>query len=166
MAAARGWQFGGAALEAVRMNRLLALAFLVLVSSTGCTLRPRYLDLVTPDVKAKTLRVQMVERYGVNAPIAGAKVEIGEGKNKVTATTGADGTFELPVTGPLSTDNPVFVVTLPAGVESYRLELAPLPVLAPPPAVEPVKAPEAAEPRQVEPNRVTIDGVQEGNKTP
>ena len=93
----------------------------------GCALRPLYRDLVPAGGGAKEVKLQLVDKSGAGRPIVGAKVELGEGKNRVSTTSGADGTFTVPGT---LTDNAVFVVTLPAGVEDYRLVPAPLPAPA------------------------------------
>jgi hypothetical protein len=94
----------------------------------GCALRPRYSDLISPTSTQETV-LQVTDRSG--APLKGVRVEIGESKNRVVATTRDDGTFTLPYDKKLQADDALFVVSVPQGVDGYVLKLAPPP---PPPA--------------------------------
>ena len=128
--------------------RLTLLVMAVLASS--CALRPRYSDFVSSKTAGKDITF-VVTDAATNAPVPGAKIEVSELRNKVSVTTGADGTFKLPVEKKYLEENPVFVVTLPKGFEEYRLSVAPLAVSPvegtgsapqgpPAPALEPVDA--------------------------
>ena len=104
----------------------MRLTFLVLaVLASSCALRPRYSDFVTSKTPGKDITL-VVTDAATNVALPGAKIEVSELRNKVTVTTGADGTFKLPVEKKYLEENPVFVVTLPKGFEAYRLLAAPL----------------------------------------
>lgn len=116
-----------------RRMRLALSVFVVAVLISGCALRPRYADFVTPTTAGKEVTF-LVTDAATKVPVPNAKIEVSELKNKLTVTTGADGTFKLPVDKKYLEENPVFVVTLPKGSEAaYCVALAPLPVVAPPP---------------------------------
>ena len=125
--------------------RLSALAIASLLAVSACALRPRYNDFITANTKGPDARFVVIDS-DTNKPVEGAKVEISEFKNRLQATTGADGQFTLPVDKKYVSENPIFVVTLPKGVTSYRVELAPQLV----PLVDPViiKDPSDAAPVQ------------------
>lgn len=119
---------------------LQALAVALLLS--GCALRPRYADFVTAKTEGREVTFLLTDA-ATGLPVSGAKVEVGELKSRVNVTTGADGTFKLPVEKRYLDENPVFVVTLPKGVEASRVRLAPPP--APAPAPPEAAAPTAAD---------------------
>lgn len=121
--------------------RLTVIVSCVALLISGCALRPRYADFVTSKTTGKELTF-LVTDADTAKPVPNAKVEVSELRNKVSVTTGADGTFKLPVEKKYLDENPVFVVTLPKGVVQYRLALAPLPVTP----VEPVIAPPVGPP--------------------
>lgn len=110
----------------MRFSRYVA-AFALLLA--GCALRPRYNDFVTAKTEGKELTFVVVNTAN-NQPVPGAKVEVSELKNRIITTTGADGTFKLPVEKKYADENPIFVVTLPKDVVQYRVEVAKL--VAPP----------------------------------
>jgi hypothetical protein len=120
---------------------VFASLFALLIS--GCALRPRYADFVTPTTAGKEVTF-LVTDAATHQPVPNAKIEVSELKNKLSVTTGADGTFKLPVEKKYLDENPVFLVTLPKGFEEYRVALAPLPAVEspdaprgpPPPALE------------------------------
>lgn len=115
---------------------LAALVFAVVLA--GCALRPRYADFVNAKTEGKDVTF-VVTDTDTKKPVPGAKVEVSELKNRIIVTTGADGRFTLPVDKKYVSENPVFVVTLPAGVSHYDLTVAPAPAPAPVPV--PVPAP-------------------------
>lgn len=117
----------------------LALSLSLVVLAAGCSLRPRYNDFHLLVDVVKDARFVVVNP-ATNQPIAGAKVEMGEGKYRVNVTSDANGVFTLPVDKRYVAENPVLVVNLPAGFTTYEVRLAP----APPPELPP-EAP-AAEP--------------------
>ncbi len=127
--------------------RLSALALTLLFVASGCSLRPRYNDFGLKPGEVKEARFVVLDAES-GRPVEGAKVEVSEFKNRVISTTGADGTFVLPVEKKYVDENPLFVVTLPRGVLQYRVELvheAVAPVLPPEPAEAPVEAPAPVE---------------------
>ena len=111
--------------------RLTLLVMAVLAS--GCALRPRYGDFVNSKTEGKEVTF-LVTDAATHQPVPNAKIEVSELRNKLTVTTGADGTFKLPVEKKYLDENPVFLVSLPKGFEEYRVSLAPL-------VVSPVEAP-------------------------
>ena len=114
--------------------RLALFVFVVAGLISGCALRPRYADFVTPTTAGKEVTF-VVTDAATKLPVPNAKIEVSELKNKLSVTTGADGTFKLPVDKKYLEENPVFVVTLPKGSAAYVVTLAPLPVeVGPPPA--------------------------------
>lgn len=123
------------------MRLVFAGSCALLVAASGCALRPRYADFITAKTEGAERTFRVVDALS-QAPVAGAKVELSEGKTRLSRTTEADGTFTLPVDKRYVSDNPVLVVTLPPGVSEYRVEaVAPAP---PPPAPEPTPEPAAA----------------------
>ena len=127
--------------------RLTLFVFVAALLISGCALRPRYADFVSPTTAGKEVTF-LVTDAATKLPVPNAKIEVSELKNKLSVTTGPDGTFKLPVEKKYLEENPVFVVSLPKGFEEYRLALAPLPVSPievggdapqgpPPPALEP-----------------------------
>lgn len=119
-----------------------ALVFATLVVLSGCALRARYTDFISPKTEGKEATFLLTDR-DTGKPLGGVKVEMSEARNRVSVTTAADGTFTLPVEKKFVDENPVLVVTLPKGVTGYELKLAPPP---PPPTPEPAPAPEPAPP--------------------
>lgn len=107
---------------------LYAAAFALLLS--GCALRPRYNDFINAKTEGKEVTFVVLNTEN-NQPVGGAKVEVSELKNRIIATTGADGTFKLPVEKKYLDENPLFVVTLPKDVIKYRVEVV-QPMIAPP----------------------------------
>jgi hypothetical protein len=125
--------------------RLVLFSAVVALLVSGCALRPRYADFVSAKTEGKEVTF-VVTDTATGKPVPGAKIEVSELRNRVTVTSGADGTFRLPVDKRYVDENPVFVVTLPKGVEQYEVKLAPPPPPAPAPAPAPVEAPAAAAP--------------------
>lgn len=135
--------------------RLVLIASVLALAVAGCALRPRYGDFVTSKTEGKELTFVVIDT-DTNQPVPNAKVEVSELKNRLMLTTGADGTFKLPVEKKYVDENPVLVVSLPKGVSAYRVEVARPP--PPPPApVEPPVAPEPA-PAPVEDAGVPSNG--------
>lgn len=126
--------------------RVSALVVGLVLVASGCALRPRYGDFITADTKASEVRFAVIDT-DTKARVAGAKVEVGEFKSRVVATTDKDGVFTVPVSSTLISDNPVFVVALPKGVTSYRIEPVKdeAPAAAPAPVEQPVEAPAPTE---------------------
>ncbi len=107
--------------------RLIVLTSLVAFSLSACALRPRYADFVTSKTPGKEVTFVVTDLM-TQQPVPNAKIDVSELKNRISVTTGADGTFKLPVEKKYLDENPVFVVTLPRGTERYQVALAPLPV--------------------------------------
>jgi len=120
------------------MRSLRVLLPLAFVALGGCALRPRYTELVTPQLTAGQVKLVLLQEPE-RAPLVGVRVEMSEGKSRYAAVTAADGTFTLPVTKAYRDENPILVVALPPGVAGYRVELAP----EPPPPSTPGEAPPA-----------------------
>lgn len=128
------------------MFRRVLLLALGLAAFTSCALRPRYAELVNKDVSGPVV-LQVVDRDS-QLPIAGARIEVGEGRSQVKQTTDKDGVFTLPVDKRFFEENPVVVVSLPKGFSKYSVRAKPVeaPALPPPPvAPEVVGAPPPAE---------------------
>lgn len=104
--------------------RTLPVLVLVLLLAGGCTLRPRYRSVV-PSAEAGGEQRLVLRDAATKAPIAGARVELGEGSRRVQQTTGPDGAFTLPVEQRLFNEDPMVVVALPAGVTAYEFVAAP-----------------------------------------
>jgi nucleoid-associated protein YgaU len=122
---------------------LVAILFAALLG--GCALRPRYADFITAKTEGKEVTFQLLDADTKKA-VPGAKIEVSELRSRINVTTAADGTFTLPVDKKLVSDNPVFVVSLPAGVLRSEVRLAPAPA-----PVAPVEAPPAPAAAPVEP---------------
>lgn len=116
--------------------------FLVVTLAQACALRPRYRDFVGPKSEAQ---VPLLVTDDNGLPIANAKIELSEWKNRLVLTSGANGVLNLPVEKKYLDENPVLVLQLPPGVSSYRLALAP-PPLPPAPPVEAPAPPTPATP--------------------
>jgi hypothetical protein len=101
---------------------LRALAVPTLLLLCGCALRPRYEELTSRFVPQDAVRsevlVQVVDRN--NAPVPGARIEIGD-RHRFRATTDGNGIFRLPVEKKYSEENALVVVVLPRGVNGYKL---------------------------------------------
>ena len=108
------------------MRRLALVVVGLVVVLASCALRPRYGDFITAKTTEKMVTFVVVDA-DTNQPVPGAKVEWSELKNRMVATTGPEGRFEVPVDKKYVAEDPVFVVTLPATSTHYRLELAPAP---------------------------------------
>lgn len=104
------------------MHRL-SIAIIVLALSTGCALRPRYRDFIT-ETSVGPQRKFVLYQKDSDATLPGVKLEMSEWKNKFSVTTAADGTFSLPVDKKYLDENPVLVVSLPAGVAEYEIVAA------------------------------------------
>ncbi len=110
------------------------------VLASSCALRPRYRDFVTAKTEGSSVKLLMTDNLGL--PVANAKVEFSELKNRQSLSTAADGTFSLPVDKKYLDENPVLVVQLPPGGKSYSLAVAPslpppLPIPESPAAITP-----------------------------
>ena len=103
--------------------RRLFLTVLVLAVSSGCALRPRYRDFVTETTPGPEAKLVLFEKDS-DRKLGGVKLEMSEWKNRVSVTTGPDGSFSLPVDKKYLDENPVLVVTLPAGISGYEIEPA------------------------------------------
>lgn len=127
--------------------------------ASSCALRPRYRDFVTAKTEGSSLKLVMTD--GTGLPVANAKIELSELKNRQQFSTSADGTFALPVDKKYLDENPVLVVQLPQGAKSYSLAIAPLaPPLpespaatTPPPELPPVAPATSAPSASPEPSR-------------
>ena len=139
-------QLPGPARAGTAPLRLTVLASLIAFALSGCSLRPRYADFVTSKTAGKEVTFVVTDAM-TQLPVPNAKIDVSELRNRITVTTGPDGTFKLPVEKKYLDENPVFVVTLPRGYEQYRLALAPLPVA---PAEDVVPSPEGPPPPPLE----------------
>jgi len=110
---------------------------------SACALRPRYEELtqrfVPQEGKVSEVEVQVLDRN--DAPVPGARIEIGE-RNRIKTVTDDRGIFRLPVDKKYSDENGLVVVLLPPGVRGYQL-VAPRPRVPPPPDLPPPGAAEA-----------------------
>lgn len=113
--------------------RFPVLAGVLLVVS-ACALRPRYNDFIARDSTARDARFVVIDT-DTGTPVEGAKVEVSELKNRIIATTDAKGEFTLPIDKKYVAENPIFVVSLPKGVTSYRVELVKTEAQQEPPAL-------------------------------
>jgi hypothetical protein len=94
----------------------------------SCALRPRYRDFVSEKTNGTAVQLLVTDRAG--APLKDVKVELSELKNRLSLTSGVDGTFFLPVEKKYLDENPVLVVLVPQGASAYSIALPPPP---PPP---------------------------------
>jgi hypothetical protein len=129
---------------------MLRLSFLTLVvlAANGCALRSRYSDFVTAKTAGPDTAFVLTNKAG--EPMANVRVEMSELKNRFVTTTKADGTFALPVDKKYLSEDPVIVVSVPAGVEGYKLALAPPPAPPKPVEVAPVEPAPQVVPAPVE----------------
>ncbi len=96
----------------------------VALLASSCALRPRYRDFVTTKTEGSSLKLLMTD--GAGLPVANAKIELSELRNRQQFSTSADGTFALPVDKKYLDENPVLVVQLPPGSKRYSLAIAPI----------------------------------------
>ncbi|MBU8898022.1 hypothetical protein DRW03_32370 [Corallococcus sp. H22C18031201] len=112
----------------LRTSLIAALASITLLS--GCALRPRYRDIVAQPGAAKAAEGQLVVLRVVDAetgkPVQGAKVFGGELRERLSATTDADGRLSLQVSKVLLEENPLVEVVLPKGVHGYQFQALPV----------------------------------------
>ncbi len=101
----------------------------------GCALRPRYADFVSSKTQGQVVTLVLTSA-ATGKPIPNARVEVSELRNRIVVTTAADGTFTLPVDRKYLDENPVVVVSLPGGLQKYKLNLAPEAPELPEPVVE------------------------------
>jgi hypothetical protein len=107
----------------------------------SCSLRPFYRDMVPVSPKsASTVQLQVVEK-GTQRPIANARIELGEGKDKFLALADGEGRFSLPVDKKHFDENALLVVSTPAGYHGYsviplRAESVPPTEVPPMPALD------------------------------
>ncbi len=116
--------------------RWVAVAGVAGALLTGCSLRPRYLDLVSGvDGPAE---VVLTDR-ATGGPLAGVAVSYGEGNEKVVLTTDEHGAVIVPRDPKVEKQNPIVVVARPAGVVHYDFQSRAVPVQ---PEPRPVHIPE------------------------
>ena len=107
---------------------LLSLACLSLGLLSACVLRPRYQDMVqqqgaAPASAGQTVMIRVMDpRTG--QPISGARVVAGTGRERLSATSDAQGRLSVPVSKALLDENPLVEVVLPKGVSRYQFELS------------------------------------------
>lgn len=142
--------------------RLTLIVVSIASLMSGCALRPRYADFVTPKTAGKEVTFLVIDA-DTNKPVPNARVEVSELRSRIQVTTGPDGSFKLPVERKYLEENPVFLVTLPRGVVTYRVTLAPPPPPPPPAAVEPVVAPPEAPASEPVPGSVLDAGMPASN---
>lgn len=106
------------------MPRALLLLTMTALAASACTLRPRYAQLISPKVPGPDVLLQVTDASS-GAPLAGVRVEVGEGARRLSAITDPDGTFSVPVDDKRRAENPLIVVELPQGVRSYAVRLSP-----------------------------------------
>lgn len=119
----------------------LGLVLSALLFLSGCTLRPRYADFVSPSTKGEKVTFLLAEKDS-GRPLPNVQVEMSELRSRVRVTTAPDGTFSLPVDARYVKENPVIVVSVPRGVGGYQLTV--VTAAPPPPAPAPVSAPPEA----------------------
>ncbi|WP_199242882.1 hypothetical protein [Vitiosangium sp. GDMCC 1.1324] len=132
------------------MRPLLCLAVLSLGLLSACTLRPYYRQVLPPEVaRAKAQEVRgsedvllRVVEPGTDMPIAGARVLLGTGRERINVVSDMNGIIKLPVTPGLLAENPLVEVSLPPGVHGYTFELV---------KPEPVPQQSASEPAPQQP---------------
>lgn len=114
--------------------RKLAL-FVAALTLAACTLRPRYADFVSKETTGP-VKLQVIEKNS-GLPVAGASVEVGELRGRVSVKTDPEGYFMLPVDKRLLDDNALIVVNAPGGVGRTQVLPAPLaPAVLPEPVVQ------------------------------
>jgi hypothetical protein len=129
---------------------LLSLAFLSLGLLSACALRPRYQDMVrqegaAPAAEGQVLMIRVTDP-STGKPISGAKVVAGTGRERLAATSDAEGRLSVPVSKALLDENPLVEVVLPKGVRRYQFQIsrpAETPAEAPPAPPEPPAPPAA-----------------------
>jgi hypothetical protein len=105
----------------MRLSAIIGLASLFF---TACALRPRYRDVAPKLQDVQRVRLCVKEAKS-GSGLSGAKIEFGEGKAKTSLVSDKDGMFELPIDKRFFDENPILVVTMPAGASGYRIEPAP-----------------------------------------
>ena len=119
------------------MLRFILFAAIVL---SACALRPRYSEFVSKDTRGSEVQLRLLERK-TGKPVAGAVVEVGEYRARITTKTDAEGVFALPIDRRYLDENSIIVVNPPAGVGATAVEAKPASVepLAPVPVAAPVE---------------------------
>lgn len=123
-----------------RSQKLCVMASVVVLSLSGCMLRPRYSELVGIDASkqptAEVVELRILEEDS-GRPIPGAVVHAGErAASRVAVMTDEEGRVKMPVTRELLAENPLVVVALPKGFGSYRVEVVEPATRAPAAAAE------------------------------
>ena len=114
-----------------RRTLVLVVAALAFAS---CTLRPRYAEFVNKE-STGPVKLQLLEKSS-GMPVAGALIEAGEFRGKLSVKTDADGYFLLPTDKKLIDENALLIVSPPAGVGRTQVVVASLaPVVLPEPVV-------------------------------
>src|SRR5689334_18131703 len=101
----------------------MRFAFVVcMLVVSGCALRPRYEELTKRFVpqEGKPTEVQVQVLDGNDAPVPGARIEIGD-RYRFKAVTDDQGIFKMPIDKKYSDENGLVVVVLPPGVKKYQL---------------------------------------------
>lgn len=106
------------------MRGWFLISLVVVLTSTGCSLRPRYREVVQASAVAQQgpdgeVTVRIVEA-GTRTPIKGARVSIANTRPPIRALSDERGELVLPVTTELTKSNPLIVVDLPGGVRGYE----------------------------------------------
>ncbi|MDQ3262832.1 MAG: hypothetical protein M3Y59_04110 [Myxococcota bacterium] len=97
--------------------RWVAVAGVAGALLTGCSLRPRYLDLVS-GVGEGPAEVVLTDS-ATGGPLAGVAVSYGEGKDRIMLATDENGAVIVPRDPKVEQQNPIVVVARPAGVVRY-----------------------------------------------
>ncbi len=134
------------------MKKILLAACCVAVTLSACALRPRYADFVSRDTAGEKLSLVVLDAK-TDAPLAGVKVEFGEGRNRFAVTSGVDGMISIPVDKKYIDENSIITVNAPKGQGRTKLVAAP-----PPPAPTPVVPVAEAQPVPAN-SPVTVDAV-------
>ncbi|MBS1151507.1 MAG: hypothetical protein H6Q89_3205 [Myxococcaceae bacterium] len=116
------------------------VVFAAALALAGCALRPRYTQFVGVESPAP-VKLQLVEKK-TGMPVAGAVIEVGEARGRLSFRTDAEGCFVLPVDKRLIFEDALIVVNPPPGVG--RTEVLVVPVGPPEPVVMPPPVPLAA----------------------
>ncbi len=125
---------------------LLSCACLSLGLLSACALRPHYKDMVqqegaAPAAEGQVLMIRVVDPT-TGQPIPGAKVVAGAGRERLAATSDAQGRISVPMSQALLQENPLVEVVLPKGVSRYQFQISrPAEAPAQAPAQAPAEAP-------------------------
>jgi hypothetical protein len=125
--------------------RTLAV-FVAALALSGCSLRPRYAEFIGKETTAP-VKLQVIEKKS-GLPVAGASVEVGESRGKVSVKTDPEGFFTLPVDKKLMDDNALIVVTVPTGIGRVKVVAAAAgtePVVMQPPVAPAIVPAESAD---------------------